>query len=548
MKKLTSFIALCALVVATATAQVADYRGVKVSQSGNKYTATYSKKSANGGTANEKWTGNLVDGKRSGTWTFTGTYNQFIMEGGRCRNGLVSMTRTYKDGIPSGPYSVTYNITERNASYNFITDSWIFGEKHDMSEKVVGAFLDGKPHGKWTTTSQRNHETWIMNFVNGYADGVWKSNINNEGQEFTFKNGYGFYQKVPQDDGSWGYELKYDKDPATIFPQDTLKVGESIMYNFNYYTGGMFIITNWAYDYPKNASNEDTHGYYILSDFKKYYQPYGNVPERIIIQLKNKKEQEIVDAIDRFANDTLLTSYQQYAKQIQGTPINKFLRKLNDIFQPRRSGELYPTAWYEQKYLRDSLAYGMYKEKYERYWNILNELNRTSQSMSNIERMCSEVTDTCIIYEAAMLKMRQELSNMGYENVPDEDIWKLFRSKEYTQMKKDYQHRQDSIATREALVLNEKDIYYFVISNCFKYTIENDRVTSVEQIIEDPFVITNEEIIDFVVQHADKQNRRYYLDDALVRKFDMYVENSPGNIVAKKKNKLIKQLKKRFDL
>ena len=170
MKKFVSFITLCALVAVTATAQVADYRGVKVSQSGNKYTATYSKKSANGGTANEKWTGNLVDGKRSGTWTFTGTYNQYILEGGRCRNGSVSMTRTYKNGIPSGSYSVTYNITERNASYNLITDSWIFGEKHDMSEKVVGAFLDGKPHGKWTTTSQRNHETWIMNFVNGYAD------------------------------------------------------------------------------------------------------------------------------------------------------------------------------------------------------------------------------------------------------------------------------------------------------------------------------------------------------------------------------------------
>lgn len=534
-----------------ATAQVADYRGVKVTQVGNMYSATCSKKSANGGNFSEKWTGNLVNGKRSGVWTFTGTYNQYIMEGGRCMNGSVSMTRTYKEGIPSGPYSVTYNITDRNATFNIITNSWIYGEKHNMTEKVSGAFIDGKPNGKWTISSQRKNETWAVNFVNGYADGQWKSNINNETQEFMFKNGYGVHQKVPQDDGSWGYELKYDKDPSTIFPQDTIEVGKSIMYYFSDYALGMFIITDWVYDYPKNSSNEKTPGYYILSDFKKYYQPYGNIPERIISQIKYSNEMKILEAIDKFAADTLLIEYQNFCDSYKESPLHMFYHKLNSAYVPKtrnRFKEIRPSEWYERTYLRDSLVNGKYNDKIEQYSKWLNANNKFSRHLNNITSLCYGLESICPTYDRIMEMMKNDLSIMGYENIYDEDIWRLYKSPEYEQMKKDYFHKQDSIATREALVISYNDIHYFVITKCFKYIIENDKVVSATQIIEDVSSITNDEVIDFIVQHADKQNRRYYSDDYYTRKANMYTENSPGNIVAKKKNKLIKQLKKRFDL
>lgn len=548
MKKLVSFIALC-LVAVISSAQTTDFRGVKVSKSGNTYTATFSKKSANGGSAFEKWTGPLVNGKRSGTWTFTGTYKQYVMDGGRCRNGSVKMTRNYKNGKPDGVYSVTYNITERNASYNYFTDTWRYGEQHDMTERVSGSFIDGKPNGTWNIFSERFHETWTAHFKSGYADGTWKNTTGGYSQKIEFKNGYGFHQRVPEDDGSWGYELSYDVDPATLQPQDTIRVGDKMFFYWDTYSRGLFLITDWMINYPKNASDESAKAYYILSDFKNHYKPYGNVPQRVYDKIESDKINELVRQADEFASDTLLRAYQNYSKVNQNNPFYLFCRKLNeDALSQRNRTALLPSEWAEYKYLRDSVVNGKYKDRVEYFVSELNKVGRNSRELDHIIAMTNEVTDTCILYEAGMLRMRQDLPKYGIENPTDEQIWRLFRSPELKEIKQRYQEKQDSIAIRRALVISEMDIDYYVMVKCFEYYSANGRITGAKQIVEDPTTISKNDIIDFAVNYSDKNNLRYYGSNELIRMVTFYVENSPGNIVAKNKKKLIKKLKKQFGL
>lgn len=431
MKKLVSFIAV-SLVGFSLYAQT-DFRGVKVTQNGNTYTATFNKKSDNGGTASEKWTGPLVDGKRHGTWTFTGTYNQYATKSGRARNGSIKMIRNYKNGVPSGSYSVTYNITERDVNYNYFTGDWVYGAQVNMTEKVSGAFMDGKPSGTWNIFSERNHESWNISFVDGYATGVWRSKISGISDEITFKNGYAIHQKTPKDDGSWGYELKYDKDPATIFPQDTIRVGNSFLFYFDTYAAGLFLITDWMNNYPKNASNEDTPAYYILSDYKNHNKPYGNIPYYVLDQMKSDSINEIVKAADELGQK-ILKEWQDWRMESIENGMLKFCEYLDeqesdgvissrDISEPKLT---HFANW--EKLQMTMLLVKTYKAEVDSMSAKLDECKRSSGYLDNVRNIAAGVdVEKYKQYHTKFIQCKDEYKSLtGKDKISNMEVWNAY--------------------------------------------------------------------------------------------------------------------------
>ena len=70
-----------------------------------------------GGTLKESWSGQVVNGKREGVWKFLGTYTRYQWSGNVHYTGTVTMTRSYKNGIPHGTYSINQNITQEAGEY-----------------------------------------------------------------------------------------------------------------------------------------------------------------------------------------------------------------------------------------------------------------------------------------------------------------------------------------------------------------------------------------------------------------------------------------------
>ena len=342
-KKFFSLMAAFLFAVA-ANAQVEDIYGVRVTQSGDVYKATYNKKTDNGGSASETWTGRIVNGKREGVWKFTANYSKFMYAENNFRSGSITMTRTYKNGLPNGTYSINQNITEQIGSYNAFIGEWVYKTPENRRETVTGSFVNGMPDGTWNVKSERSDEIITMKFIQGKPDGVW-THQKYQKDQVTFKNGYVIHQKQYMDNGLWGYELKYpNDDPTALQLQDTVFVNDYLA-GFNYYAYGMFV-ESYIKDYPKGASNDEMKPYYILAAYKEYNKLWGNVPEyelgayqreleraeqeRGLIPLFNKANEltpRIKELIDRFKNENH-SDYRGYRKMYE---FAKEMEKIDSI-------------------------------------------------------------------------------------------------------------------------------------------------------------------------------------------------------------------------
>lgn len=278
MKKLLISMFVAFITATTAHGQTEDVYGRKVTQTATQYTVTYKNTTENGGTASEKWSGPLSNGKRTGTWTFSATYQRYYLSKGTFLTGTQTIARNYKDGKPHGTYSVVSTLKECDGRYNYFTNEWVYGPYRDYGENVKGSFVEGKPSGTWNISSKRNKNQFILYFTNGHATGTW--NIQNPGKStIEFNNeGYVIHQKTVMAP-DWGFELKYSEgaDLKTILPNDTTYIGDYLHF-FGYYQRGCGM-EEYLLKYPENEENEMYEPYYITAAYQRYYAPYGNAPE-----------------------------------------------------------------------------------------------------------------------------------------------------------------------------------------------------------------------------------------------------------------------------
>lgn len=324
MKTKLSFMLLACAISTSIFAQEKDFRNRSISQSGNVYTVTYSDKTDNGGTAYEKWTGKLINGKREGQWTLYAKYTNYMYGAGAAQTGTINVVRNYKNGIPSGAYSANYNITERGIRYNVLTDRWVYGKPTNASESVIGAFANGTPRGTWKIASTRFKEYVTITF-NEHGRPTGTMQYTKSGQNLNVKftqDGYAASIKELQTlDGSWWYELDYGgKDPKTIFPQDTVSLSRSLLTYWEYWAHGMEKADFYEKYYPGGASDDKTPSTYIVSAYNRYYVPKGNVPEYVIYNQEQKTYAPYNEAMktlrDEYYKANRKTLYDNYTPYV----------------------------------------------------------------------------------------------------------------------------------------------------------------------------------------------------------------------------------------
>lgn len=284
-------IAMIVLCTISAGAQIKDRNGRVVSQNGDVYKVTFNHTSNNGGTASEIWTGRLVNGKREGVWKFTGTYQKYERNDNVFYTGTASVSRTYKNGIPNGSYSVNYDLQACNGGYNIFTDTWVYKTPIKYRETVSGAFVNGKANGSWKIYSSRTNETMALAFKDGLLNGELNQNKQNPKikAKASFVNGYLKYRKTFKDDEDWGYETNYGtNNPAELQPQDTVSVNtvnSLLTCGFTLdsdYVEGLYLASHYIEHYPENSSDETIKADYIVSDYETFNSLWGNVPEDVI--------------------------------------------------------------------------------------------------------------------------------------------------------------------------------------------------------------------------------------------------------------------------
>ena len=315
MKQFLLFMTLC-LIPVMSFAQEKDSDGRVVTQNGTQYKVTFNATSDNGGTISETWYGSIVNGKREGTWNFVGNYNKYEISSGIFRTGTVTMTRTYKNGVPNGKYVLKHDLQLMNGGYNIFTDNWIYESPSDYNEYISGAYADGKPTGAWNIYNE-GIEKLTITFKNGVMDGTFSITdvIRGLTTKGSFKNGYVLTMKEMLGT-DWGYETDYaGKDPSTLQPQETVSL-DNVITKWELYTTGMNICNEYMTDYPVNSADERAPEItYIFSDADNYRKLFGNVPKDVMKSLEwNRKWEENSkfeeqDALMQERLDTLIAQY-----------------------------------------------------------------------------------------------------------------------------------------------------------------------------------------------------------------------------------------------
>lgn len=396
MKTKLSFMLLACAISTSIFAQEKDFRNRVVTQSGNVYTVTYSDKTDNGGTAYEKWTGKLVNGKREGQWTLYAKYTNYMYGAGAAQTGTINVVRNYKNGIPSGAYSANYNITERGIRYNVLTDRWVYGKPTNASESVIGAFANGTPRGTWKIASTRFKEYVTITF-NEHGRPTGTMQYTKSGQNLNVKftqEGYASSIKEPQTlDGSWWYELDYGgKDPKTIFPQDTVSLSRSLLTYWEYWAQGMEKADFYEKYYPGGASDDKTPSTYIVSAYNRYYVSKGNVPEYVLQDFEKKFYRPYIEAMKELPNDfkdelndsieSHYTSFVRYS-YIRGNDIETLIKKIesNNLYNKykEKADSIYDVYVSQQLDTAELNKHLVHFEKYDinekEKENLFNKLN-----------------------------------------------------------------------------------------------------------------------------------------------------------------------------
>ena len=271
-------------------------------QTATSYSMVWKETSKNGGTVNGTWGGPMIDGKRDGLWKADVKFNLFG-DAPEFRTGTITMTRSYKNGIPDGPYKYNYNVNYREGFYNSKLNKWIYSEPEGDTETVSGAFVDGRPDGHWSIKStMRGGFESEMNFDNGIPKGEIRSYEYFWGPRVDVFDEKGFLIQH-EENGNHGINGWKYSNPDSI-PLD-VRVGIPASRYFtsdgvddNYYAKGCEMF-KWIQIYPY-MSSEDTpilegkevhHKNYDEREDIEFKEFYGG--DYNWIELMNKKKNEL---------------------------------------------------------------------------------------------------------------------------------------------------------------------------------------------------------------------------------------------------------------
>ena len=426
----TLLIIVISLFATTSIAQTTDYRGRKVIQNGVNYSVTCNKKSDNGGTLKESWSGQVVNGKREGVWKFLGTYTRYQWSGNVHYTGTVTMTRSYKNGIPHGTYSINQNITQEAGEYNYLTNTWRYGDKRSYPEKVTGSFFEGKPDGIWTCSSERNHETFTICFTKGIPTGVWKITIEQSKLECTFDNGHVISMKTINDGGVWGEELVYDTDPRTL-PKDTVLMSNFI-YMWDSYSTGLPMTSEYRKFYPEGSSNEKpVNTKYTLSQYEKHLRQFGNVPPH----LKKDYHKAYIDKLKSRLSNMNQVQNELESVYLSDKNIAAFLKNVydNDI-NDAKIGFIKRNMYSKLKneYIKDSV---ITQPKYAKFFRECEENGIEYKTLRYLECYFDTVSFKTYVDEC-FAKTKSKVLNKGIPNSDTLDslIWQKYGEHDWNKM------------------------------------------------------------------------------------------------------------------
>lgn len=516
MKQFLLFMTLC-LIPVMSFAQEKDSDGRVVTQNGNQYKVTFNATSDNGGTISETWYGSIVNGKREGTWNFVGNYNKYEISSGIFRTGTVTMTRTYKNGVPNGKYVLKHDLQLMNGGYNIFTDNWIYKAPSDYNEYISGAYINGKPTGTWNINYE-GLEKLTLTFKNGVMDGAFSITdvIRGLTTKGSFKNGYVLtMQEMLGVD--WGYETDYaGKDPSTIQPQETVSLANMITM-WELYATGMNICNEYMTNYPVNSSDERAPEItYIFSDADKYRKLFGNVPESVVKSMeqesrwKDELRFQEKDASLKVKLDSLIS---QYISTID-TVFCKFL-EANDLMDYYTKDYVIPTI---------SLQYPEFKIHVDAQ-EERKEINGGGPSSSFLWYFESP-TDSIHTFKYQYGKICEPLLEQVYKHHgTDNDSTRYYIHKYYLphstlrRGEKEVDLREwdaylshlDEVYKRENLTLTERDIQIYLILKYVKYgTPDAFGDASYSLISKDASSVKYEDVLEFVLKYSDADGNRTY--------------------------------------
>lgn len=268
-------------------------------QTATSYSMVWKETSKNGGTVNGTWGGPMIDGKRDGLWKADVKFNLFG-DGPNYRTGSITMTRSYKKGIPDGPYKYNYNVNYREGYYNSRAGKWVYTEPEGDTESVSGSFVNGRPDGRWSIKStMRGGFESEMNFDKGIPKGEIRSYEYFWGPRVDVFDEKGFLIQH-EENGNHGINGWKYSNPDSIPLDVRVRIPASRYFTSdgvddNYYAKGCEMF-KWIQIYPY-MSSEDTpilegkevhHKNYDEREDIKFKEFYGGDPDWIALKEKAK--------------------------------------------------------------------------------------------------------------------------------------------------------------------------------------------------------------------------------------------------------------------
>ena len=508
MKKLILILTLLCSPIPILLAQE-DIYGVKVTQNGNSYKATMNRKSDNGGTGYEVWSGTLVNGRREGTWKFEGKYELYGPTNNVFWSGTTTIIKEYKNGIPHGIYKVTDNLTVRNGGYNIYTNQWVYQQPVSANATLVGAFDNGKFSGSWNIVDGTTK--FVATFKNGMPDGKFSyTDVNNRYVNATFSDGYVEHMKSGELNSGWWYEIDYGgQDPKQIQPQKTYS-----LFNVNFKLKsslcGIHIGRAYFEKYPEDASDDyNVQAPYIAADVEKYQKPMGNLPQYMLYEIEYKrnveKERKISEISDRsfqkmqsLANKAF-DSIPNLSQFIMNAAFHKY-GEIKQLFIDEYSSNLYQTCP-EFKAANDS---------------IIQLSGEGNIWFRQYETPNSGFTDWL---NQQYLSMFKQFNGGELERI--EPVLTKYKWIELVATRK-FDYFIDSIRhdiALDTLQITEEDIQYYLV---YKYAVNAPNgFTTFKMKVDDASDITETEVKEFVL----KYNRQYSIPGETVKILNENLEN-----------------------
>ena len=417
-------------------------------QTADSYSMIWKEISENGGTVYGTWGGPMKDGKRDGVWKADVKFNLFG-DAPTFRTGTMTMTRSYKNGIPDGAYKYTYNINYRDGHYNRLQNKWIYETPTNYEESTTGSFKKGKPNGQWNLFSNRGgYYKATVNFAAGVPVGEYISTEDIIGDKKWEFDQNGFLKKIYIDiTNNNGIEYP----DLSELPEDMINtLGASNFFSHPVYNevnsyfakGGDF--AQWLLIYPWYASED----------------------EPLVTAKRIKQNKETIAYEKPFGTESYVSQYlKEQAEKKRDVEKDKIYWNLSNIIDSLNNISFrYAKNWSEnsKEMKTQKFSFSGKKRNRENFYANINENNKKSEwddqtpsPYINITQIISNRLNSNRI-KFPEIFLQERLNPVFYKNFYDQinefvqrnpEIEQIKNGEIIDEMKKGEDYHQRNIAT-----------------------------------------------------------------------------------------------------